>query len=203
MDEDLTFSSCADVRTSCSREVYAIRFLLYKHVVDNKAAATLFSSLALSRIRFNLGLVKPYAKRDLACLESVQRRFSKTCFADKTLSYSQRLTKLGWISVAQLPDIELLVFVGRLFLTNDSRCLTFDMSKQFTRRRQLVDLSAVGQARGAHFSKLAPHRAVNLFNDFLSRMPYDAYLEFLERKLSSHSLRQLCTDYVCRQFPVT
>lgn len=206
LDNDLTFTSHAsEVRKSCIRIVYYVRRLFGKRIKDNKAANIMFNAYAVSKLKYASAFSKPYRKSDTKNLDQLIRRFSRwLCGRHSGLNYAARLQKLGWLSYEQIAEVELIMFIVRLFYTDDQKLCEFvePSGGIELRRAQLVRLKRLGRFRSEHYGRLAPYRGANLFNDFVASLSTDDFSDFVERRWSMKRIREAAVDFVINHISV-
>ena len=97
-DSKIKFSSQCAVTTSNANRILGLirRNMLHK---SKDVILRLYKSLVRPHLEYCIQVWNPFLKRDIIILEKVQRRATKMISELKDLSYEQRLSKLGLISL--------------------------------------------------------------------------------------------------------
>lgn len=159
----------------------------------------LFKAKVLGKLQYGLAFVKPFLQRDIDLLENVQRKFTKFLCSDETLGYEQRLQKQGWPTVKCLSEIQMLTFLYRCYVYDNTADLVINFGNVRNTRARRFFSSSVERLRQKHFSNLAPYYGVSLFQQFVNSKKYvsDAdYKLMMDKDMPVESFRIRCRQFV-------
>lgn len=206
LDSGLSFGSHAqEMRKSCIKIIYYIRRLFGRKIKDNKAASLLFNAYVGSKLKYAIAFSKPYRKCDTKSLDQLIRRFSRwLCGRNTGLGYAARLHKLGWLNYEQTAEVELIMFIVRLFYRGNEKLCEFVKPSCGTelRRPHLLRPKRLGRFKSEHYGRLAPYRGAKLFNEFTASLSAEEFSDFLERRLSLKRVREAAVEFIINSVSV-
>lgn len=154
-----------------------------------------------SRARYSVSFPVPFAKCDLTVIECVHRRCTSIRLSIRRRRWTIRSYLLDYHGCLcrswRMLNYCVLFLVCFLIMT-------FVFLVLLCRSSSLDDFScsvSAGPVQKCHYySNLAPHRAVTFLTTLC--LLSDAYMQFVERTLSTPRLRELCICYVRRVSPI-
>ena len=192
VDTKLKFSKQISTKVNKANQTWGTIKRTFKHMNEE-----IFKKLYCSHVRCHLEYAiqfwSPYLKKDIASIEAVQRRATKSIDALKGMSYEQRLRKLKLPTLAYRRLRGSMIEMFKIFNVYDDEIAPKFNIKQGITRGHNLKLYAKASKKNHPKHHSFHHRVVNPWNSLPSNVvnapSLDAFKNRLDQHWSSLSLR--------------